>query len=76
MGGAKPFRLGVRLNVFVEREEKYLESSLSLEHVQNLEVLFVESSLDLVLVVCELSQLLLVRLAHQSNEESSGNSVQ
>tara|TARA_B110000285_G_scaffold235512_1_gene317712 strand:+ start:720 stop:947 length:228 start_codon:yes stop_codon:yes gene_type:complete len=47
-----------------------------LEHVQNLEVLFVESSLDLVLVIWEFTQLSLVRLADKGDEESSGESEQ
>lgn len=55
MGSSEPLGLNVLLNVFVEGEEEHLEGSLGLEHVQNLEVFFVESGFDGVLVIAELT---------------------
>lgn len=74
VGTSEPLGFFCILDIFVKWEEDDLEVSLSSEHVQDLEVLFVVSSLDLVVVHWELRILLLVRLQNHTDKECSSNS--
>ena len=74
IGNSEPLSILNSFEFLVEREENNLKVFLSSEHVHDLEVFFVVSGLNLVVVHWELSILFLVRLEYHAHKECSCNS--